>query len=136
MTVTAGNCLLKIEDEPYMSHQQQKYFHAKLLNWRREICASLKQTGLPEQSEAGRFADWIDEASIQSQAELSWAARERALRIIKEIDAALQRIENGIYGFCVETGEEIGIRRLIAMPIARFSVDAQQQHELRLKLYR
>lgn len=133
MAQTAGHCLHRIEDEPYMSRHQKQYFQSRLLCWRNELCLRLKLAYYPVAADEDKLADWIDAASVQTQAELSWAERERSLQIVKEIDAALGRIHEGSYGFCIETGEPIGIRRLIALPIAQLSVEAQQQRERRAR---
>lgn len=133
MAKTAKSSFHGIEDEPYMGRHQRQYFQNKLLRWRKDLCVSLKLIEHPEQYEEDKFADWIDAASVHTQVELSWANRERSLQILKEIDAALERIREGSYGYCIETGEEIGIRRLIALPIAQFSVEAQQHREQRRK---
>jgi DnaK suppressor protein len=132
---TGANCR-RLEDQPYMNPQQKQYFKNKLLRWRSELCASLNLVVHPALIEEDKSADWIDSASLQTQVELNWANRERALRVIKEIDAALARIREGTYGFCIETGEEIGIKRLIALPIAQLSVAAQEKQELRRRHYR
>lgn len=136
MAQTTGHCLQRIEQEPYMSRYQRQYFQNRLLHWRNELCLSLKLADYPVVADEDKRADWIDAASVQTQTELSWAERERSLQIVKEIDAALKRIRDESYGFCIETGEEIGIRRLIALPIARLSVEAQQQRELLARHYR
>ena len=119
----------------YMSQEQLDFFEARLLHWRRDLCRLLDRNAKPAQLET-RLPDWIDAAALNSQLELSFANRERAWHFIREIDAALARIKDGSYGFCCESGEEIGLKRLAVMPTARFSVTAQQELELRGRLYR
>ena len=87
-------------------------------------------------SGAENAADWVDTASQQTQAELSRVNCEHSLHIMQEIDDALKRIKLGTYGFCIETGEEIGIRRLVAMPIAKYTIEAQEAQEANRRKFR
>ena len=87
-------------------------------------------------SGAENAADWVDTASQQTQAELSRVNCEHSLHIMQEIDDALKRIKLGTYGFCIETGEEIGIRRLVAMPIAKYTIEAQEAQEANRSKFR
>ena len=117
------------DNEPYMSHHQLSYFKNKLLHWRNELSCNLERAVQFTSFGAENAADWVDTASQQTQAELSRVNCEHSIHILKEIDDALKRIKLGTYGFCIETGEEIGIRRLIAMPTAKYSIEAQEAQE-------
>jgi DnaK suppressor protein len=106
-----------------------------LLQWRKEVAAKISATLQNEQDAAEASPDWIDVASRHTQSETTRVNREHSIGIIREIDAALQRIRLGTYGFCIDTGEEIGLKRLNAMPIARYSIFAQEEREQRRKSY-
>lgn len=123
-------------NEPYMSPRQLLYFKEKLINWRNELSFNLKRSVYSEKPAPESNADWLDTASQQTQSELFRVNCEHSMRIIQEIDDALIRINKGTYGFCFATGEEIGVKRLIAMPIAKYSVEAQEERELRRKSFR
>jgi len=112
----------------YLNANQLNFFANKLRNWRSDLYQILRQTNHLEQ-EPMRQPDWVDEAATKSQLDLTWANRERAARLIQEIDAALGRIDAGDYGYCLETGEEIGIKRLLVLPIAKYEVSAQERLE-------
>lgn len=121
-------------DEAYMPVGRLHYFQAKLLRWRGEL--SLRLQGSLEEGAAESLPDWVDSAALTTQAELSWADRDRAVQTLRQIDAALARIDAGTYGYCAETGEEIGLERLMAMPIALFSVETQRERERRRQMRR
>src|SRR3977135_1222762 len=117
------------EDEEFMNPIQVEYFRQKLLRWRTDLLkeadgtlASLSQGGIPE-------ADITDRASVETDRALELRTRDRARKLISKIDQALGRIESGTYGWCEETDEPIGIRRLQARPIATMSIEAQERHE-------
>ena len=114
-----------------MSHQQLSYFKNKLLHWRNELSGNLERAVRTTASGMEIAADWVDTASQLTQAEMSRVNCEHSIQIMREIDDALNRIQHGTYGFCVATGEKIGIRRLIALPTAKYSFEAQQEQELR-----
>jgi DnaK suppressor protein len=118
-----------------MNERQQEYFRRKLLVWRAEIVQETKQPLQNLQDEQNR-SDFIDRASSETDRTLELRARERQRKLIAKIDAALLRIDNGTYGFCEETGEPIALSRLEARPIATLSVEAQERHERKEKLYR
>ena len=124
------------DNEPYMSQQQLSYFKNKLLHWRNELSSNLERAVQLTSSGAENAADWVDTASQQTQAELSRVNCEHYLHIMQEIDDALKRIKLGTYGFCIETGEEIGIRRLVAMPIAKYTIEAQEAQEANRRKFR
>lgn len=120
-------------DEPYMNDRQLEYFRRKLLNWRQEVLRETKETveHLRTETETRNVGDEADRASEESDKVLELRARDRQRKLLPKIDAALKRIYDGLYGYCEETGEEIGIKRLEARPIATLSVEAQERHERR-----
>ena len=124
------------EDEPFMNEFQRMYFRQKLLNWKEEIIRQTKETleGLHEDSV--QHADLADRATSETDRALELRARDRQRKLISKIDAALARIEDGTYGYCEETGEPIGLKRLDARPIATLSLEAQERHERRERVYR
>ncbi|MFC4270630.1 RNA polymerase-binding protein DksA [Sneathiella chungangensis] len=124
------------EDEPFMNPRQQEYFRAKLLKWRSEILADASQTILSLQEETVKEPDIADRASTESERALELRTRDRQRKLIGKIDAALRRIDEGQYGYCVETGEPISLKRLEARPVATLSLEAQERHERREKSYR
>lgn len=124
------------EDEPFMNPRQQEYFRAKLLKWRSEILADANQTILSLQEETVKEPDIADRASTESERALELRTRDRQRKLIGKIDAALRRIDEGQYGYCVETGEPISLKRLEARPVATLSLEAQERHERREKSYR
>ncbi|WP_025898723.1 RNA polymerase-binding protein DksA [Sneathiella glossodoripedis] len=124
------------EDEPFMNARQQEYFRNKLLKWRAEILADASQTILNLQEETVKEPDIADRASTESERALELRTRDRQRKLIGKIDAALRRIDEGEYGYCDETGEPISLRRLEARPVATLSLEAQERHERREKVYR
>ena len=117
------------EDEPFMSDLQLEYFRQKLLRWRAELLQESTETLSHLQAESLHQPDLTDRASMETDRALELRTRDRERKLISKIDAALQRIEEGSYGFCEETNEPIGIRRLEARPIATLSLEAQERHE-------
>jgi DnaK suppressor protein len=117
------------EDEPFMSDLQLEYFRQKLLRWRAELLQESTETLNHLQAESLHQPDLTDRASMETDRALELRTRDRERKLISKIDAALQRIEDGTYGFCEETNEPIGIRRLDARPIATLSLEAQERHE-------
>lgn len=124
------------EDEPFMSEKQREYFRHKLLAWKEDILRESKETLEHLQDENNVLPDLVDRASTETDRALELRTRDRQRKLIAKIDAALQRIDNGSYGFCEETGEPISLRRLDARPIATLSIEAQERHERREKVYR
>ncbi|WP_169568900.1 RNA polymerase-binding protein DksA [Sneathiella limimaris] len=124
------------EDEPFMNSRQQEYFRNKLLKWRAEILADANQTITNLQEETVKEPDIADRASTESERALELRTRDRQRKLIGKIDAALRRIDEGIYGYCDETGEPISLKRLEARPVATLSLEAQERHERREKVYR
>jgi DnaK suppressor protein len=124
------------EDEPYMNETQREYFRRKLLSWREEILRGSNETLRQLKEEDTRVADMSDWASYETERSFQLRARDRERKLLSKIDDALRRIEDGSYGYCEETQEPIGLRRLEARPIATLSIEAQERHERREKVYR
>ena len=124
------------EDEPFMNDRQRAYFRRKLLNWRDEILRSTKETLQHLHDDSEQHADIADRATSETERALELRARDRQRKLIAKIDSALVRIEDGTYGYCEETGEPISLKRLDARPIATLSVEAQERHERRERVYR
>jgi len=118
-----------------MNDRQREYFRRKLLAWRDEVLEEARLT-LQQLRDEQTQSDVIERASLESDRSVELRARSRQHKLISKIDAALERIDKGTYGFCEDTGEPIGLRRLEARPIATFSVEAQERHERREKQYR
>ena len=117
------------EDEEYMNPQQLEYFRQKLLEWRERLLDESNSTIEHLKEENWHEPDLTDRASLETDTALELRTRDRYRKLVNKIDAALQRIADGTYGYCEETGEEIGIKRLEARPIATLSVEAQEKHE-------
>jgi DnaK suppressor protein len=124
------------EDEPYMNQNQREYFRRKLVSWRDEILRGSNETLRQLKEEESRVADMSDWASVETERNFQLRARDRERKLLSKIDEALRRIDEGSYGFCEETQEPIGLRRLEARPIATLSIEAQERHERREKTYR
>jgi DnaK suppressor protein len=122
--------------EPFMNERQRDYFRNKLLAWREDILREAQETLQHLQDENQNHPDLADRASSETERAIELRARDRQRKLIAKIDAALQRIEDGTYGFCEETGEPIALRRLEARPIATLSIEAQERHERRERVYR
>jgi DnaK suppressor protein len=117
------------EDEPFMNPKQREYFRRKLLLWREELLKESSETLQHLQEETMHEADMTDRASKETDRFTELRTRDRERKLISKIDAAMRRLDDGTYGFCEETGEPIGVRRLDARPIATLSVEAQERHE-------
>ena len=124
------------EDETFMNPRQREYFRRKLENWKEDILRESRETLENLQEESQNHPDMADRASSESDRALELRTRDRQRKLISKIDAALKRIEDGTYGYCEETGDPIGIARLDARPIATLSLEAQEMHERREKVYR
>ena len=124
------------EDEPFMNERQREYFRRKLIRWKHDILKEAQETLATLQSENENHPDLADRASSETDRAIELRARDRQRKLISKIDSALQRIDEGTYGYCEETGEPISIRRLEARPIATLSVEAQERHERRERIYR
>lgn len=119
--------------EEYMSSRQVEYFRQKLLNWREELIEESRETISNLREEVRDVGDEAERATRETENSLELRTRDRYRKLIKKIDQALNRIDEGDYGFCEETGEEIGLARLEARPIATLCLDAQERWELRQK---
>ncbi len=124
------------DSEPFMSERQKDYFRRKLIDWRESILAESRETLTSLQTESENHPDFADRASSETDRAIELRARDRQRKLISKIEAALARLDDGTYGFCVETGDPISLRRLDARPIATLSVEAQERHERREKVYR
>ncbi len=125
-----------MNDEEFMNPLQVEYFRQKLLRWRVDLIRESDGT-LASLSEGGILEpDITDRASVETDRALELRTRDRARKLVSKIDQALQRIENGSYGYCEETGEPIGLRRLEARPIATMSIEAQERHERMERVHR
>jgi DnaK suppressor protein len=124
------------DDEPFMNPRQRDYFRKKLESWKEEILRESRETLENLQEESQNHPDMADRASSESDRALELRTRDRQRKLIAKIDAALKRIDDGTYGYCEETGDPIGIARLDARPIATLSLEAQELHERREKVYR
>jgi DnaK suppressor protein len=122
--------------EPFMNERQREYFRNKLLAWREDILKEALETLQHLQDENQNHPDLADRASSETERAIELRARDRQRKLVAKIDAALQRIEDGTYGYCEETGEPIALRRLEARPIATLSIEAQERHERRERVYR
>jgi RNA polymerase-binding transcription factor len=122
--------------EPFMNERQREYFRKKLRAWREDILREAKETLAHLQDENQNHPDLADRASSETERSIELRARDRQRKLIAKIDDALQRIDDGTYGYCEETGEPISIKRLEARPIATLSVEAQERHERRERVYR
>ncbi|MDM7851776.1 RNA polymerase-binding protein DksA [Pseudochrobactrum kiredjianiae] len=124
------------DDEPFMNERQKSYFRAKLVTWKNDILREARETLEALQRENANHPDLADRASSETDRSIELRARDRQRKLISKIDAALLRIDEGTYGFCEETGDPINIKRLDARPIATLSIEAQERHERREKVYR
>jgi DnaK suppressor protein len=124
------------DKEPFMNDRQRDYFRQKLLAWREDILREAKETLQHLQDENQNHPDFADRASSETDRAIELRARDRQRKLIAKIDEALSRIDDGTYGFCEETGEPISIKRLEARPIATLSIEAQERHERRERVYR
>ena len=122
--------------EHYMNDDQLDHFEAILLAWKAELMQEVDRTMHHMQDEASNFPDPTDRATQESEFGLELRTRDRERKLIKKIDSTLKRIEQGDYGYCEETGEEIGLRRLEARPVATLSVEAQERRELAERQFR
>lgn len=129
MAVTLPKNYAPTEKEAYMNDKQLEYFRQKLQTWRTDLMADSRETIENLKEENWHEPDIADRASLETEAGVELRTRNRYLKLISKIDAALRRIEAGEYGYCEETGEPIGIKRLEARPIASLSIEAQERHE-------
>ena len=124
------------DDEPFMNARQREYFRRKLLSWKKELVRESTQTLQHLQEDSLQEPDLADRASVESERSLELRTRDRERKLLTKIDNALERLQDGSYGYCEETGEPIGLSRLDARPIATMSIEAQERHEKRERTYR
>jgi DnaK suppressor protein len=129
MNITVAPDYRPSDKEQFMNAKQQEYFRRKLLAWRTELLKESEETLESLQEGGVQEPDLADRASAEMERALELRTRDRARKLIAKIDAALQRIEDGTYGYCEETGEPISLKRLEARPIATLSLEAQERHE-------
>jgi DnaK suppressor protein len=138
MVVAKTNTVKKVElpngykpsdKEEYMSPLQLEYFKQKLMTWKDELLSESRETLDHLREENWQEPDVNDRASVETETSLELRTRDRYRKLIDKIESALRRIENGKYGYCDETGDEIGIKRLEARPIATLTIEAQERHE-------
>jgi DnaK suppressor protein len=121
--------------EEYMSKEQLEHFRQILSSWKQDLMQEVDRTMLHMKDEAANFPDPNDRATQESEFSLELRTRDRERKLIRKIDEALKRIEDGSYGYCLETGEPIGVKRLEARPVATLSVEAQERRERREKQF-
>ncbi len=122
--------------EKYMCAKHKKFFAEKLQNWKKEILKSNNLTNLLNSSDDNMSsADMVDQASSYTDKNVEMKSLARSRKLIEKIDSAIRKIKDGTYGYCEETSEPIGIKRLIARPIATLSIEAQEKHERDEKIY-
>jgi DnaK suppressor protein len=126
--ITFNNYKLS-EKDPFMCEEQLIYFKLKLEKWRSEVMADSEKTRENLQNNNTPEADVADRASTETERSLELRTRDRQRKLLAKINAALARIKEGSYGYCIETGEPIGLKRLDARPIALLSIQAQERHE-------
>ena len=136
MTVTLAPDYQPSEDEPFMNSTMREYFRQRLLKWRADLLNDSCETLQHLQESGSLEADIADRASVETDRSLELRTRDRARKLIAKIDEALQRIEEGSYGYCEETNEPINLSRLHARPIATLSIEAQERHERMEKTHR
>ena len=124
------------DEEAFMSERHRNYFRRKLMDWKVEILRESRETLTALQSENENHPDLADRASSETDRAIELRARDRQRKLIAKIDSALSRLDDGTYGYCEETGDPIALRRLDARPIATLTVEAQERHERRERVYR
>ena len=136
MGADKGKLYRPTDKEPFMNDRQRDYFRQKLLAWREDILREARETLQHLQDENQNHPEFADRASSETDRAIELRARDRQRKLIAKIDEALSRIDDGTYGYCEETGEPISIKRLEARPIATLSIEAQERHERRERVYR
>lgn len=129
------NSYLPEDSETFMNPKQLEYFKSKLISWRDQILKDCSET-ITDLQDNQVEADVIDAAAKEADYKLTLRARNRDFKLLKKIDEALVRIDNGSYGYCEETGEPIGVKRLDARPIATLGIEAQERHEREERTHR
>ena len=124
------------EKEKYMCEKQKAYFKKRLVDWRNEI-VELNSKGLYLKNVDHEISspDIVDQAASQTEKNVEMRTLNRQIKLLSKIDKAIKKIQDNTYGYCEETGEEIGLKRLIARPIATLSIEAQEKHEKNEKIF-
>jgi DnaK suppressor protein len=125
-----------VEDEPFMNARQQEYFRRKLYDWREDLLAGSRDTIEALQDGTRAIPDVADRASEETDRSLELRTRDRQRKLVAKIDQALRRIDEGEFGYCQMTGDQISLKRLDARPIATMTLEAQERHERREKVHR
>lgn len=136
MDVDLPDDYMPSDSEPFMNERQRAYFRKKLLAWKEDILRESKETLQNLQEEHNHHPDLVDRASSETERSLELRTRDRQRKLISKIDSALRRLDEGTYGYCEETGDPISLRRLDARPTATLSIEAQERHERRERVYR
>ena len=126
--------ILKMPDDDYMNAQQLEFFRRRLTDLEKELRANADQTTV-NLRETNVVPDPADRATIEEEHALELRTRDRERKLLKKVQAAIKRIDDGDYGYCEETGDPIGVARLMARPTATLSLEAQQRRELKQKMY-
>ena len=134
--LAAGQNYRPSDKEPFMNERQREYFRKKLLDWKEDILKEAKETLQHLQDENQNHPDLADRASSETDRAIELRARDRQRKLIAKIEEALARLEDGTYGYCEETGEPIALKRLEARPIATLTIEAQERHERRERVYK
>lgn len=124
------------DHEEFMNKRQRAYFRNKLTEWKNDILQANRETLQHLHEDSSQHSDNADRASAETDKSLELRARDRQRKLIGKIEEAIQRIDTGCYGFCMETGEPIGLKRLDARPIAMLSIEAQERHERKERFFR
>ena len=135
-TVALADDYRPADDEPFMIERQLEYFRKKLMDWKAELLDDSKSTIEDLQQTTRNIPDIADRASEETDRALELRTRDRARKLVGKIDAALRRIDEGEFGYCSVTGDQISLKRLDARPIATMSLEAQERHERREKVHR
>ena len=134
--VTIADDYRPSESEPFMNEKQRLYFRRKLLAWKEDLIRQTRETLGSLNQDSLQHADLADRATSETDRAQELRARDRQRKLVGKIDAAIARLEDGSYGYCEETGEPIGLRRLEARLIATLSIEAQERHERRERVFR
>jgi DnaK suppressor protein len=136
LPVTIADDYRPSEAEPFMNEKQRLYFRRKLLAWKEDLIRQTRETLGSLNQDSLQHADIADRATSETDRAQELRARDRQRKLVGKIDAAIARLEDGSYGYCEETGEPIGLRRLEARLIATLSIEAQERHERRERVFR
>ena len=135
-TLELDEAYVPSDSEKFMNEKQKAFFTAKLMDWKKDLLRESQGTVEALQNETRAVPDIADRASEEADRALELRTRDRQRKLISKIDSALRRIETGDYGYCDETGDPISLKRLIARPTATMSIEAQEKHERRERVYR